>query len=135
MTYLFKRKDLAEAFQKSAFNLGDVPQTPKSDMKLEFDFYNPDILQSATRSSKNTEMYVSSVSAFDTRWAITLTFFPVPAYTKSFESVKDLITQKLLKKKRDEAGQRWIKQQLANAKIENLLEDAIKILEQRSARW
>jgi hypothetical protein len=61
-------------------------------------------------------MYVSSVLNFDTRLTVTLTFFPVPAYTKSFESVKDSITQQILKKKRDETGQRWIKQQLANAK-------------------
>jgi hypothetical protein len=81
-------------------------------------------------------MFVSSVYDFDgRRWAVSLTFFPVPAYTKSFESVKDSITQQLLKKRRDEAGQRWIKQQLANAKIENVLEDTIKTLEQRSTRW
>jgi hypothetical protein len=52
VTYLFKRKELAEAFQKAAFNLGDVPQNLKSETKLQLDFYNPAFLQSARRSPK-----------------------------------------------------------------------------------
>ena len=70
-----------------------------------------------------------------TQWVVDLIFFPIAARTIPFESVKDSIFQYLKDVKSHEFAERWTATQLANAKIENLLEDAIKILEQRSARW
>jgi hypothetical protein len=134
--YLFKNKNLAEVFRKEALAFGDKPKKSNAQAILEMDSSIPTSFKNATKSPKNAEMFVSpTYNNSKTQWAVDLIFFPVAARTIPFESVRDSIFQYLKDIKSHVFAERWTATQLANAKIENLLEDAIKILEQRSTRW
>jgi parvulin-like peptidyl-prolyl isomerase len=137
ITYFFKSEKIAQDFRKQALALGDIPIPNLADMKFDIDSsFSTAFFEKMTRSPKNKYMFVSSPIVIGTgRWTVDMIFFPVPAYTKTFEMVKDSIVQLLHKQKREGEQKRWIAKQTAEAKIENLLSEALAELEGRKTGW
>jgi parvulin-like peptidyl-prolyl isomerase len=128
----FKNSKLANAFRTQGLLVGDVPKTNTGFFETEN--FGPSGL-SGTRSSQNLEMYSPPVQKNSENWSVHFIFFPVLAFTRTYQSVKDSIYLQLATKQRDEIGQRWIKKQLAEAKIESLLSNVISTLEKRANPW
>jgi parvulin-like peptidyl-prolyl isomerase len=136
-SFSFKTQKITQDFRKAALTQGDIPTPNASVMKLGGDgTFSAAFLQKMVRSPKNNQMYVSSVFPLvDGRWAVDVMFFPAPAHTRTFETVKDSIVQLLHIQKREGEQKRWIAKQITEAKMENLLSKALAELERRTTRW